>query len=111
MMQEQQSRKGSKAEEEGEFEPEDDEEVQEAKGNSVFDAPVVNLAAGLQLGFTPSTAGKPSALAPSPPHPMGLWQRTPRTAPLALLDSRLCLIRCSTSYVIDRNLCSVTCLC
>lgn len=58
-MQEQQNRKGSKAEEEKEFEPEEDEEAREAKGNSVFDAPVTNLAAGLQLGFTPSTAGTP----------------------------------------------------
>ena len=28
-----------------------------AKGNSVFDAPKVDLAAGRQLGFTPSSAG------------------------------------------------------
>ncbi|KAL0033536.1 hypothetical protein WJX79_002484 [Trebouxia sp. C0005] len=33
-------------------------EVEAAKGNSVFDAPVPNLAAGVQLGFTPSSAGK-----------------------------------------------------
>ncbi|DBB00990.1 TPA: hypothetical protein ACH3X1_000896 [Trebouxia sp. C0004] len=42
--------------------PEEEEEVvtevEAAKGNSVFDAPVPNLAAGLQLGFTPSSAGK-----------------------------------------------------
>ena len=56
-VQEQQSRRGSKAEEEEEQESEEEAEVQDAKGNSVFDAPVVNLAAGLQLGFTPSTAG------------------------------------------------------
>ena len=35
-------------------------EVQAAKGNSVFDAPVPNLAAGVQLGFTPSSAGGPT---------------------------------------------------
>ena len=58
MQEQQQERKGSKAVEEKEFEPEE-EEAQEAKGNSVFDAPVMNLAAGLQLGFTPSTAGTP----------------------------------------------------
>lgn len=57
-MQERQNRQGPKAEEQ-EFEPEEEEEAQEAKGNSVFDAPVTNLAAGLQLGFTPSTAGDP----------------------------------------------------
>ena len=39
-------------------EDEEQEEVPAAKGNSVFDAPVVNLAAGRQLGFTPSTAGR-----------------------------------------------------
>ena len=55
-MQEQRHRK---AEEEKEFEPEEEDVAQEAKGNSVFDAPVTNLAAGLQLGFTPSTAGTP----------------------------------------------------
>lgn len=56
-MQEQQNRRGSQAEEEEEQESDEEAEVQDAKGNSVFDAPVVNLAAGLQLGFTPSTAG------------------------------------------------------
>ena len=35
-------------------------EAQAAKGNSVFDAPVPNLAAGVQLGFTPSSAGGPA---------------------------------------------------
>ena len=64
-MQEQHSRK---AEGEKEFEPEEEEE---AKGNSVFDAPVTNLAAGLQLGFTPSTAG---TQAPVFSCPVSLWQ-------------------------------------
>lgn len=64
-MQEQQSKKASKAEEEkeeSESEPQE-EEARYAKGNSVFDAPVTNLAAGLQLGITPSTAGKPPCAA------------------------------------------------
>ena len=65
-MQERQNRKGSEAEEEREVEPEEEEEAQETKGKSVLDASVTNLAAGLQLGFTPSTAGTP-LLAPEQP--------------------------------------------
>ena len=57
-------KKDSKAaEEEGRQHPnEQDEAVTEeeaARGNSVFAAPVTNLAAGVQLGFTPSSAGAP----------------------------------------------------
>ena len=37
-------------------------EVEAARGNSVFAAPVSNLAAGVQLGFTPSSAGDPFLL-------------------------------------------------
>ena len=69
-MQEQQSKKAPKTEEEkgSDSEPEEEEEAHYAKGNSVFDAPVTNLAAGLQLGFTPSTAGK----GPCPSRPPSL---------------------------------------
>ena len=68
-MQEQESRKSLKAGEEEQQVPEEDEEPQDAKGNSVFDAPIVNLAAGLQLGFTPSTAGDATTPLTSPPFP------------------------------------------
>ena len=40
-----------------ESEEEEEQEIAPAKGNSVFDAPKVDLAAGRQLGFTPSSAG------------------------------------------------------
>ncbi|KAL0047228.1 hypothetical protein WJX82_010183 [Trebouxia sp. C0006] len=60
---EKQRKKDSQAAEgEEQQHPEEEEEVgtqvQAAKGNSVSDAPVPNLAAGVQLGFTPSSAGK-----------------------------------------------------
>ncbi len=62
---EKQRKKDSQAAEgEEQQHPEEEEEVgtevQAAKGNSVFDAPVPNLAAGVQLGFTPSSAGGPA---------------------------------------------------
>jgi hypothetical protein len=62
---EKQRKKDSQAAEaEEQQHPEEEEEagteVQAAKGNSVFNAPVPNLAAGVQLGFTPSSAGGPA---------------------------------------------------
>jgi len=62
---EKQHKKGSQAAEgERQQRPEEEEEVgtevEAARGNSVFDAPVPNLAAGVQLGFTPSSAGGPA---------------------------------------------------
>ena len=58
------TKKGSKSEEDEELQWSDEEEEAQTeavktKGNSVSAAPVANLAAGLQLGFTPSTAGNP----------------------------------------------------
>lgn len=60
--QEKQHQKDSKAAEGEEQQHSEEEEevgteVEAAKGNSVFAAPVPNLAAGVQLGFTPSSAG------------------------------------------------------
>ncbi len=111
---EKQQKKPSKAKEEEQQQASDNEDVGpaagEAKGNSVSAAPVTNLAAGVQLGFTPSTAGNIHlALNPyqTTPHRTTLHHTTPHhitpskhKSPLSHVIARITYMQSSVSHAV-----------